>query len=131
MKFLTEYAEDTRTMDTPTQEELFSMIRDFIDIDENQGLVELFLQNMLEQHRGQLQKHNIANPLERNLKNDIDVLERLMNAMSLQSAEQEVTLQNVMKQVAEVEMFKAEHFKMYSQFDSEKRCLKMLTPSAT
>lgn len=57
MRFLTEYTEDM-PMDSATQGELFSMIRDFIETEDTQHVINCFMQSMLEQHRPHLLKHS-------------------------------------------------------------------------
>ena len=98
---------------------MFEIIRSFMEVDDSMQIVECFLANVLSNNKSELKRHSklsimkdIALPIERHLKNDVDVVERLMVATGTQLAEQEHTVKSTLKLLRDAEGFKDEFFRV-------------------
>lgn len=58
MEFIAGYSPENNQMSPEALEELKGIMMNFLDMDDNQQMIEFSLQNLLEHSREQLQKHS-------------------------------------------------------------------------
>lgn len=116
MNFVGEYSLENNRMTPETLEDLKALLVSVIELEDNQDMFENFLGAMLDSSRGLLDKYSIkslqdiAFPEERNFKNDLEVLERVMNAVNnekpITSGGHDVA--ELLKTITELESYRAE-----------------------
>lgn len=117
MDFIASYSPEHNQMSPEALEELKGVMMSFLDMDDNQQLIEFSLQNLIESSRDQLETYSkyyfttdISVPSQRNLKNDLEVIERLVAAVNgekIQKGGHDVT--ELLKTIAEFEKEHIEH----------------------
>ena len=115
--FVTGYTEDNCVMDKVgmghfemARDELYDMMRAFSNLEEEQQLIEHYLRNILEKQRENLKSHSrtflpteIAFPLDSNVKNSLDVVDRLLTMMKKEGDGGLMNEEELLKTIAELE----------------------------